>query len=274
MEREKLKVGKIHWIDFSAAAAVTLLACACLSVKSSAQDPGQKTFSSPEEASDSLVKAAQSNDEKTLIEILGREAKEIVSSGDHAEDSENRANFVKRYDQMHRLVREPDGTVSLYIGAENWPTPIPLVRKGSAWYFDTEAAKTEILFRRVGRNEMSTIRVCEELVASQKEYYASHQKEYALKSVSDQGQKDGLYWEAMNGEPQSPIGPLLAAAITADSSGNRAGTQTPFHGYYFRILTRQGKNAPGGAKNYVTNGKLTGVSRSWPTPRNTAHQAL
>jgi hypothetical protein len=139
--------------------------------RSMAQQPGQKTFSSAEDASNALVTAAQSNDEKAMLEILGPDGKQIVSSGDDAEDAESRANFVQKYQEMHRLVKEPDGTTTLYIGAENWPTPIPLVNKGNAWYFDTEAGKKEILYRRIGRNEMSTIRVCQELVAAEKEYY-------------------------------------------------------------------------------------------------------
>ena len=105
-----------------------------------------------------------------MLEILGPDGKQIVSSGDETEDAKSRANFVQRYQEMHRLVKEPDGTTILYIGAENWPTPIPLVNKGNSWYFDTEAGKKEILYRRIGRNEISAIRVCQELVAAQKEY--------------------------------------------------------------------------------------------------------
>ena len=133
-----------------------------------------------------LVTAAQNNDEKAMLEILGPDGKQIVSSGDDAEDAESRANFVKKYQEMHRLVKEPDGTTTLYIGAENWPTPIPLVNKGKSWYFDTEAGKKEILYRRIGRNEMSAIRVCQELVAAQKEYSADH-NEYAQKSSATKG---------------------------------------------------------------------------------------
>ena len=115
----------------------------------------------------------RANDEKAMLDILGPDGKQIVSSGDETEDADSRANFVQRYQEMHRLVKEPDGTTTLYIGAENWPTPIPLVNKGNSWYFDTEAGKKEILYRRVGRNEISTIRVCQELVAAQKEYYSA-----------------------------------------------------------------------------------------------------
>jgi hypothetical protein len=221
-----------------------------------AQQAGQKTFSSPEDASNALVTAAQSNDEKAMLDILGPDGKQIVSSGDETEDAHSRANFVQRYQQMHRLVKEPDGTTTLYIGAENWPTPIPLVNKGNSWYFNTEAGKKEILFRRIGRNEMSTIRVCQELVAAEKEYYSTH-NEYAQTIFSDEAQHNGLYWKAADGEPLSPIGPLVASAFAKGYSKSQDGAPTPYRGYYYRILMRQGQNGPGGAKSYTANGKMS-----------------
>ena len=163
-----------------------------LAAPSMAQQPGQKTFSSAEDASNALVAAAQNNDEKAMLEILGPDGKQIVSSGDDVEDAQNRTNFAKKYQEMHRLVKEPDGSVMLYIGAENWPTPIPLMSKGNSWYFDTDAGKKEILYRRVGRNEMSAIRVCQELVAAQEEYHSTQHNEYAQKIFSDPGQPKGL----------------------------------------------------------------------------------
>jgi len=160
---------------------------------------------------------------------------------------------------MHRLVREPDGTTTLYVGAENWPMPIPLVNKGISWYFDTAAGKKDILDRRVGRNEISTIHVCEQLVAAQKEYYAAHNNEYVQKFLSDNGQQDGLYWKAAEGQPQSPIGPLVAQAVAEGYTPTHDGAApTPYRGYYYRILTRQGAGAPGGAKSYIVNGKMIG----------------
>jgi len=204
-----------------------------------------------------LVTAAQNNDEKAMLEILGPAEKQIVSSGDETEDAESRANFVQKYQEMHRLVKEPDGTVVLYIGAANWPTPIPLVNKGNSWYFDTEAGKKEILYRRVGRNEMSAIRVCQELVAAEKEYRSERQIAYAQKIFSDEGQHNGLYWKVAEGEPQSPIGPLVAWAVAEANAKSRGEPPTPYRGYYYHILTRQGKNGPGGAKSYVVNGKMT-----------------
>jgi len=257
MRRDKLIIEKFDWANLPKLAAVAIVLTGCFAARSVAQEPGQKTFSSAEDASNALVTAAQSNDEKALLDILGPDAKQIVSSGDDTEDNQNRANFVQRYQEMHRLVKEPDGTTTLYTGAENWPMPIPLVNKGNSWYFDTETGKKEVLYRRVGRNELSTIRVCQQLVAAEKEYYSAQNNEYAQKFFSDEGQHNGLYWKAADGQPQSPIGPLVASAVAEGYKGQDE-TSTPYRGYYYRILTRQGPNAPGGAKSYIVNGKMTG----------------
>ena len=247
MRRMKLSLDKIHWSNLAVLAAVAMLLTACFPTRSMAQQPGQKTFASPEDASSALVTAAQNNDEKAMLDILGPDGKQIVSSGDDAEDAESRANFVQRYQQMHRLVKEADGNTILYIGAENWPTPIPLVNNSSTWYFDTEAGKKEILYRRIGRNEISTISVCQELVAAQKQYYSAKQNEYAQHVYSDEGQHNGLYWKAADGEPQSPVGPLVASAFDAKGQD---GAPTPYRGYYYHLLTR-------GAKSLIVNGKMT-----------------
>ena len=257
MRRTKLNIDKFHWGNLSKLAAVAILLTGCLPTRSMAQQQGQKTFSSAEEASNALVTATQNNDEKAMLEILGPDGKQIVSSGDEAEDAESRANFVQRYQEMHRLVKEPDGTTILYIGAKNWPTPIPLVNKGKLWYFDTDAGKKEILYRRVGRNELSAIRVCQELVAAEKEYYSTQHNEYAQKIFSDEGQHNGLYWKAAEGEPQSPIGPLVAWAVARENAKSQGGGPVPFRGYYFHTLKGQGKNGPGGAKSYLVGDKMT-----------------
>ena len=257
MQRTKLNFDKFDWTNLLEMAAVGILLAGGFPVSSVGQQPGQKTFSSPENASNALATAAQSNDEEAMLDILGPEGKQIVSSGDEIEDAHSRANFVQKYQEMHRLVKEPDGTTILYIGAKNWPTPIPLMSKDNSWYFDTEAGKKEILFRRIGRNEMSTIRVCRELVAAENEYRSTQHNEYAQKIFSDEGQRNGLYWKAADGEPQSPIGPLVASAVAEGYPGGQNGGPTPYRGYYFRILTHQGKNGPGNAKNYAVNGKMT-----------------
>lgn len=252
--RGTIRFGGFPWSNFSKLAAAAILLTAAIPARSVAQQAGQSTFRSAVDASKALVAAARDNDVPTLLKILGPGAKNIVSSGDEAEDAENRANFVRRYDQMHRLVKEPDGTTTLYVGAENWPMPIPLVERGSAWHFDTAAGEKEILYRRVGRNEMSTIRVCEQLVAAQKEYYAAHADEYAQEIVSENGKQNGLYWKTANGSPESPIGPLVAGAAPGYTEEN----ETPYLGYYYHILAGQGASAKGGAKNYIVDGKMTG----------------
>jgi len=257
MLRAKLKLKKSSWARLSSLAAVALLIAASFPARSLAQQKGQKTFPSPEDASAALFAALQSNDEKAVLDIFGPDGKQIVSSGDDVEDAQSRANFAQKYQEMHRLVKELDGTITLYIGAMNWPTPIPIVNSGNSWYFNTEAGKKEILARRVGRNEMSAIHVCQELVAAEKEFYSSQHQVYAQKIFSDPGQQNGLYWKAADGGPQSPIGPLVAAAVAEGYAKDQNGPPTPYRGYYYRILTRQGKNAPGGAKSYVPGGKMT-----------------
>jgi hypothetical protein len=259
MQRMKLNFDTFHWAHLPELAATAILVMGCLAIRSMAQQPGQKTFPSAEEASNALVTATQNNDEKAMLDILGPDGKQIVSSGDETEDARNRAAFVDRYQEMHRLVKEPDRTTVLYIGAHNWPWPIPLVNKGNAWYFDTDAGKKEILYRRIGRNEISAIRVCQELVATQREYRSTHD-EYARKILSDEGQHNGLYWKSVDSEPQSPVGPLVAAAVTEGDAKGRDSAPTPYRGYYFHTLTRQGKNGPGGAASYIVNGKMTGFA--------------
>src|SRR5258707_3307086 len=257
MQRAKLKLKKSNWSGLSLLAAVGFLFAASFPARSLAQQKGQKTFSSPEEASAALFAAVHSNAEKVLLDIFGPDGKQIVYSGDATEDAQSHANFAQKYQEMHRLVKEPDGTITLYIGEMNWPTPIPIVNSGNSWYFNTEAGKKEILARRIGRNELSAIHVCQELVAAEKEFYSSQHQVYAQKIFSDPGQQNGLYWKAADGGPHSPVGPLVAAAIAEGYAKDQSGPPTPYRGYYYRILTRQGKNALGGAKSYVPGGKMT-----------------
>ena len=227
-----------------------------------AQQAGQKTFASCEQASTALFVAVENGDVPTLLQILGPAANEIISSGDEDEDRTSRQQFAAKYKEMHRLSTESNGTTILYIGAENWPMPIPLVQKGSGWYFDTIASKREILFRRIGANELATIAVCRELVAAQKEYYVEpHDNDpvmqYAPRFVSDAGKHNGLYWKISSRELESPIGPLLILA-SQEEYAKETNQPRPFHGYYYRILTGQGRHAPGGVQKYLINGKMTG----------------
>ena len=238
----------------------TLLLAGFFPLQSAAQEKGQKSFPSAEAASAALLMAVDSNDEKAMLAVLGPDAKPVIFTGSIDEDSERHANFCRRYMEMHRLVNEPDGTTTLYIGAENWPVPFPLVQKGGTWYFDTEAGVKEIQYRRIGHNEMAAIHVCHELVAAEKEYYSRRNNVYAAKIASDAGQKNGLYWPASGTESERPIGPRIAAASVDEGAGSGSSASirpVPFQGYFFGVLTRQGKNAPGGATDYVANGKMS-----------------
>ena len=226
-----------------------------------AQEPGQRTFASADDASRELFTAMQSENEQASLRILGPAAKDVVSSGDAVEDSDARVGFVTKYEEMHRFVKEPDGKVTLVIGAENWPFPIPLVNNHGSWYFDTPDGKDEILFRRIGKNEVSATDALHALVEAQQQYYtrppAGIPKQYAQKLVSDEGGHNGLYWQGASDEADSPIDPLIAYA-RQNRPADQVGQHVPFNGYMFRILTSQGRHAPGGAKKYVVDGKMSG----------------
>jgi hypothetical protein len=225
-----------------------------------AQQANEKTFASPGAAALALYDAIKSGNTDDQGAILGSNAQKILHTGDDVADKNAAANFLRRYDEMHRVVIEPDGTATLYVGAENWPTPVPIVKNSSgAWYFDTETGMKEILYRRVGRNENDAIETLYALVGAQHDYASEPRdgsKHYALKFISTEGKQDGLYWKTGDNDPASPIGPLVASATSQGYTGQQ-GQQTPFHGYYFRILTKQGSAAKGGARDYVVNGQLT-----------------
>ena len=222
----------------------------------------QQTFSTPDAAVTALVAADKADDMKAMSSILGPDADQLLSSGDPVADKNARDEFARRYDEMHRLAYDDQGRVILYIGAGNWPVPIPLTKKDSGWVFDTAAGKDELLFRRIGRNELFTIKVLEDLAVAQSEYASeAHdggiEGEFAQKILSDDGKQNGLYWETAEGQPESPIGPLVAKATAAGYKKDTGGNPIPFHGYYYKVLTKQGSNAPGGARNYLLDGKMT-----------------
>ncbi len=214
-----------------------------------------KSFASPEDASAALYAAAKSNDENALLGMFGPDAKGVITWSDNPDDRQSDSElFSQKYAQMHRLVKEPDGTECLYVGAENWPLPIPLVELNGAWYFDMAAGKNEIMYRRIGKNEMEAMEVCRSIADAEKDYYGmAHQ--YAGKFMSSQSAKDGLFWPVSSSTANSPIGPFLAhAGMEPVTDPDRA----PFHGYFYRILLRQGPGAPGGARGYMVNGEMTG----------------
>ncbi len=186
-----------------------------------------------------------------------------MSSGDPVADKDARAHFAARYDEAHKIEKEGDDKAVLVIGKEDYPTPIPILRQGDRWRFDTKAGEEEILDRRIGRNELSTIAVCRAFVEAQRDYASKDRtdpgiREYAQKFRSSPGRHDGLYWQATPDEEESPLGPLVASAQAEGYGKHPAGKPQPYHGYYYKILTRQGKDAPGGAYSYVANGHMIG----------------
>jgi hypothetical protein len=221
----------------------------------------QEQFNTPEAAVEALVSAARSGDAKAIVAVLGPGGQTIVSSGDPVADSNTREKFVSAYDTKHAIEPEGDGTQTLIIGDDDWPFPIPLVNKAGEWQFDTGAGLDEILRRRVGRNELSAIQVARGYVQAQNEYAELDpaglgRGVYAQRIVSHKGEKDGLYWPTAEGQPPSPLGELAAQA---SAEGYKTGKgPIPYHGYYYRILTRQGAGAPGGAYDYLVKGKMRG----------------
>jgi hypothetical protein len=232
----------------------------CSSLPVFAQEPGQRTFASTEDAGRALYDAMEAQDEQAPLSILGSTGKDVLSSGDAQEDMTERVGFVVKYQEMHRFVTGADGAVTLVVGAENWPFPIPLENNHGSWYFDTPSGKDEIAFRRIGKNELAATDSLRELVDAQKQYFerppASLPKQFAQKLVSDEGQHNGLYWFGASDEFDSPINPLIAYA-RQNLPQDQVGEHVPFNGYMFRILTSQGRHAAGGAKNYIVNGKMS-----------------
>ncbi len=223
----------------------------------------QKTFSTPEEAVKAAIAAAKADDDKEMLAIFGIEAKEVIFSGDPVSDKQRRERFIHAYDQKNSLSKEGDKMV-LIVGEKDWPFPIPLVKKGDQWFFDTNAGKEEILNRRIGQNELSTIQTMLAVVDAQREYAMSDLDgdgilEYAGKFRSDPGKKNGLYWATKEGEATSPLGDLLASARAEGyTTAGSKDKPVPFHGYYFRMLKKQGKHAQGGAFDYVIKGNQIG----------------
>jgi len=224
----------------------------------------QKSFQAPEEAAKALFEALRAGDMKELLAIFGPAGKEVISSGDEVADKAGRERFVKSYEAMNKLEKETDKKVTLVVGTHDWPFPVPIVKKGETWVFDTMAGKEELLNRRIGRNELNTIKVCLAYVDAQREYALKDRDsdnllEYAQKFRSTAGKKDGLYWEAKEGEEQSPLGSFAARAVQEGYTTKKAGDNpVPYHGYFYKILKAQGKNAPGGAYDYLVKGSMIG----------------
>jgi hypothetical protein len=246
------------------AVAVTLLIGLAGFRDAVAASPRQRSFASPGEAVQALVEAVRAGDMDALAAILGPEGRPLISSGDAVADKQGRERFVRAYEQSNTLQRPTETKAVLVIGKDEWPLPIPVVKEGDAWRFDTAVGKEEILNRRIGRNELSAMQVCLAYVDAQREYARVARESdglltYAMKFRSDKGQKNGLYWRIKEGEALSPLGVLVANARAEGYSRKTSGGKpTPYHGYFYRILTAQGPDAPGGAYDYVVNGKMIG----------------
>ena len=259
-------MSRLGWNNLAAApwrTSMTLLAALILlgscnkAEKPAAEQVVQKTFASPEEAGAALVAAAKAGDQNTLVAIFGPDSKEVLSTGDTVKDQDNLKGFVASYDQMHRWGNLGAGGKVLYTGADNFPFPIPLDKNSSGqWSFDTAAGKDEVLARRIGSGELTAIAACGAAAVAEDQYF-SKAKQYAQKFASDEGKQNGLYWPVAEGQPASPLGPLgdFAKAPGYPNAGDK---HQPFNGYYYRILTKQGANAKGGAKDYIVDGKMTG----------------
>jgi hypothetical protein len=230
--------------------------------KSSAAE--QKTFASPTEAVQALVKAAEDGNQEEMLAVFGDEGKDLVYSGDAVQDKRGMEGFVKAYNTKHALVEQDANTEILQVGASSWPMPIPVVNDGGKWRFDTAAGKEELLYRRIGHNELGAIATCRGYISGQKEYAATGHDGlpagiYARHLMSEPGKQNGLYWETAEGEEPSPAGPLLAEAGGQGYEGHGLGSKAqPYHGYLYRTLTAQGAAARGGAKSYMVDDKLTG----------------
>lgn len=223
----------------------------------------QKTFPTPDDAVTAFVASLRNNDHNTTQKILGPAGDEILFSGDPVEVDAGIAKFLAAFDDQHQLAANNDGTVTLTVGNDNWPMPIPLAQNNrNLWYFDTAAGKDEILNRRIGRNELDTIQTMLAINDAQHEYAQADPDHdgvpaYAQKFISDPGRKNGLYWPAEPGQPQSPLGPLVAAATAQGYSAENAKPQA-YRGYFYRMLTSQGPDAPGGQRDYLLNAHMLG----------------
>lgn len=240
-------------------AAVALLLGGCAT--------GGKSFDSPQTAATALIEAVSPLDDAKIRTVLGSEGVPLIRSGDPIDDQASIDRFVENYRTKHELVEVDANRVVLEVGPDNWPMPIPLVRSGKGWRFDTDAGAEEIVSRRIGRNELNTMQACLAIVDAQREYaaggFGGAPGVFADRFISSPGQRNGLAWPTTENEPASPLGPFLAEASPERAAEVQSGTATslkgprPFHGYIYRMLRSQGHFAPGGVMEYASDGRLT-----------------
>jgi hypothetical protein len=269
--RVKSKWDAVGWRAIAATLLLTLLAATGCKKEAPAvvipETP--QMFGSPAEAADALYKASKAGDSNAMLAVFGSAAKEVAFSGDPVQDRRGMEYFAANYEEMHRWSKLERGLLLLNFGAENYPFPFPLRKDASGkWSFDVDSGKEELLARRVGRNELTAISVLYAMADAQEQYFqdthdGATQHAFAMHFVSKDGTQNGLYWPVKEGDPESPLGPLVARASEEGYTGQKA---EPFHGYFFRILKEQGSHAQGGAKSYLKDGVMTGgyAFLAWP----------
>jgi hypothetical protein len=240
-----------------------LIAVLLLCFPGVAEAADQRTFATPADAVKALIKATEDGDQQEMLAIFGDDGKDLVFSGDAVQDKASREKFLKSYKAKHSIVAEDNNTRVLQVGPDNWPMPIPIVNDSGKWRFDTAAGKEELLYRRIGHNELGAIDVCRGYIQAQRDYAAVGHDGlpaglYAQKLMSDAGKQDGLYWETLEGAPTSPAGPFLAEAGGQGYTFTGHGKAQPYHGYLYRVLKAQGASAKGGAKDYLKDRRLSG----------------
>jgi hypothetical protein len=264
--------GRLERGAVALACAFALIGIPVLSSRAAAQAAQHRTFGSPEDAVKALVETARAGNLDQLLAIFGQDGKDLIASSDLATARQNRQVFTVAVGEQWHLEDAGPGRKTLVIGNENWPFPVPLVKEARGWGFDTAAGKEEVIARRIGRNELATIETTHAYVSAQQRYaQLGHDGKpagtYATKFRSDPGKENGLYWPAAKGQKRSPLGDLAAqAAESGRPPGAGREQPSPFHGYYFRILTAQGSLAAGGARNYIVKGEMSGgfALVAWP----------
>ena len=247
-------------------ASVTAFALPAFTANTTATKPRaqvQQHFTTPEAATAALVAAVRADDPRRIRAVLGPGSDKLISSGDRVADRQGRTRFVAAFEKNSRIEMEGDAKATLVVGENDWPLPFPILKHADGWRFDAKSGAEEILNRRIGRNELAAIKVCLAYVDAQREYALTQgsrdgMHEYALKLVSSPGKKDGLYWQTKEGWPLSPLGPLAEKAKEEGYGKSKHAAHEPYHGYVYSILTRQGDDAPGGAYDYVVQGRMIG----------------
>jgi Protein of unknown function (DUF2950) len=274
-----MRIQKPNWLS-AALLGILVLSCGAAvqaqdaAATAAAPAAAVASFPSCKAAAGAFIAAVKANNSAEIQRILGDKASDLLSSGDPARDEQSRLNFIKNYDTAHGFVYETKDRATLTVGSKAWPLPFPIVRTSGAWSFDAEAGARELHYRRIGHNELDAMKVIQALVQAQKSYAAAgHDGEpagaFAQRISSKPGTQNGLYWEVKDDETPSPAGDLIAEA-TSEGAGEGStlpnGKPTPFHGYYYRVLRSQGEHAPGGAKDYVVDGRMTGgfAILAWP----------